>query len=306
MVYVYEKCRAITVADFHKPYKDEVVRQLDLIATTDVGVVLYRFLAKAKWRVRIDWRLGQHWARTATSEIAPQDLERIARAAEKNERERGLDADQAFDAAVKEDLPLQNKLHGIFSKDHPLMRSVDLDFLKWFGLPTHFNVPTEEKGTGVGADVNLAYHPAAFREIMKNAGGAVPMGFGPAEVLYHELVHAQRMIAGAILRENVPQAWGMDDFEEFCAIVAANMYRSARGFKSLRFDHQPANEKAPWRGNTVLPPELADSKKYFERFKPQFVKWFNNQRDFCLALAASKAPFNPMKVAAAQLGFSVP
>jgi hypothetical protein len=97
----------------------------------------------------------------------------------------------------------------------------------------------------------------------------------------------------------------MYSFEEFCSILAANMYRSARGFKTLRYDHHVTAEAAPWLGTTPLPPELANSKRYYQEFKPEIVKWFNTQRGFCVALAGSRAPFNPMAVAAADLKIAV-
>jgi hypothetical protein len=162
-------------------------------------------------------------------------------------------------------------------------------------------VPTADTGVGGGIDVQLNYHPAAWRQMIKNTGG-IPLALGPGEVLYHELVHALRSMAGVFLDDNVLERWDMDSFEEFCSIVAANMYRSARGFKTLRYDHGWQSNKAPWRGASELPQELADPAKYYERFKPQIVKWFNNQRDFCVALAESCAPFNPMAVAADDLG----
>jgi hypothetical protein len=36
----------ILVEDYSKPYRDEVVRYLDLIPTTDVGLNLYKFMPK--------------------------------------------------------------------------------------------------------------------------------------------------------------------------------------------------------------------------------------------------------------------
>ena len=304
MVYAYPKCKNIVVDDYSTAYRDEVVRYLDLIATTDVGRTLYDFLSKPSKTVRITWKLGTHWLDTQTRPYSDEDVHRLARSSERIARERGLNDDDAFEAALKEDAIFQAKLKGVYAKDHPVMRPLRIAVFELFGLHSTFRIETADKGTGEGSDVQLDYHPAAWLEMIKRTG-RIGIGHGPGEVLYHELVHALRMAAGVMLFENVPERWDMDDFEEFCGILAANMYRSARGFTRLRYDHHPASNKAPWLGETELPAALRDSKRYYEEFKPQIVKWFANQRAFCVALAESCAPFNPMAVAAKDLGIAV-
>jgi hypothetical protein len=304
MVYAYPKCKNVLVDDYSKPYRDEVLRYLDLIATTDVGRTLYDFIGKTTKTVRITWTLGMSWTLTGASPISQADIDRIVAAAQRISRLRRIRIEDAVEAAMNEDAIITAKRRGQYAKGHPVMQAIHIAVFEALGLHADFMVPTREEGTGDGADVELDYHPAAFEEIMKKTG-RVPIGMGPGEALYHELVHAQRMMAGALLNDNVPEQWNMDDFEEFCAILAANMYRSARGFTRLRLDHHVLSDRAPWRGATELPPELADSQRYFEAFKPEIVKWFNNQRGFCLALAGSCAAFNPMAVAARSLGLPV-
>lgn len=301
MVHVYSRCNNIRVDDHSKPYRDEVVRYLDLIASTDVGRTLYEFLSKPSKAVRITWKLGMDGLDPQTRAFNDEDLRRLTQSSKRIARERGLSDDAAFDIALKEDATLKAKLKGIYAKDHPVMMQLRLSVLELFGLHSTFMFPTKEKGTGEGSDVELNYHPAAYRQLNKTLG-FIGMGSGPGEVLLHELVHALRMTTGITLYENVPERRNMDDFEEFCSILAANMYRSARGFTKLRYDHHPANDKAPWRGGSELPASLRDSKRYYQEFKPEIVKWFNNQRAFCVALAGSCAPFNPMAVAASDLG----
>ncbi len=303
MVYTYPKCKNIVVDDNSKPYRDEVVRYLDLIATTDVGRTLYDFISKPSKTVRITWKLGTDWMETAANPYSDVDIRRLSQSSERIARERSLSDDDAFDIALKEDAIFQAKLKGVYVKDHPVMKQLRFSVLEMFGLHSTFRLPTLDKGTGEGADVQLNYHPAAWREMIKTTG-RIGIGHGPGEALFHELVHGLRMMAGVMLYENVPERWNMDDFEEFCSILAANMYRSARGLTRLRLDHRVASDKAPWRGDTELPASLRDSKRYFEKFKPEIVKWFANQRDFCVALAGSCAPFNPMAVAAKDLGIA--
>jgi hypothetical protein len=304
MDFAYPKCKNILIDVQSKPYRDEVVRYLDLIATTDVGQTLYKFIAQTTKSARITWTLGDHWLTTGAKPVSKSDVERVAKSSIKIERERGLSEEAALDAAISEDAIISQKLRGQYAKGHPVMKEIRFSILEMLGLHSTFMVPTNDVGTGLGADVELNYHPAAFRQMIKNTG-RVGIGFGPGEYLYHELVHALRTMAGLYLDENVPERLDMDNFEEFCAILAANIYRSARGFTRLRLDHHVANEKTPWTGATELPPALSDPRRYFEHFKPQIVKWFNNQRPFCVALAESCAPFNPMAIAAGDLGIPV-
>ncbi len=305
MVYNYPRCRQIVVDDASKAYRNEVVRYLDLIATTDVGRTLYEFMGRATKTVRITWHMGDDWLQeTGAAAFSDEDVRRIGALADNIARERHIGLDAAIEAAWNEDPVATAKRRGQYAKGHPVMQQVTIRILRMLGLPTSFMFPTAEAGTGAGADVELDYHPAAFEQLIKKTG-RIPLGFGPGEVLYHELVHALRMMTGVMLDENVPERWNMDDFEEFCSILASNMYRSARGFTQLRFDHHLADWRAPWRGSTELPGELTNSRRYYEFFKPEIVKWFNSQRAFCIALAGSRARFNPMAVAAADLGFRV-
>jgi hypothetical protein len=301
MDFAYPKCKNILVDVQSKPYKDEIVRYLDLISTTDVGQTVYKFIGRTNKTARITWTLGSFSLNAKTNPYSAADLKRLEQSVQKIVKERGLGEEDAFAAAFKEDAVMQAKLHGQYAKGHPIMREIEISLFKALGLHSTFLVPTEEIGTGLGIDVELEFHPAGYRQVIKNTG-RIAAGFGPAEVLCHELVHALRMMEGAMLNENIQERWNMDSFEEFCSIVSANMYRSPRGFTTFTYDHRYQDEKAPWRGASKLPAALADPRRYYEAFKPQFVKWFNNQRAFCLALAESCAHFNPMAVAAADLG----
>ncbi len=293
--------RTYWLTTIRSPYRDEVVHYLDLIATTDVGRTLYAFLGKPAKTVRITWTLGTSWLLTGATSISKSDVDRVAKAGERIARERRISIQAAVDAAFEEDAIIRAKTRGQYAKGHPVMQEIFISVFETLGLHSTFQFPTLETGTGEGIDVELDYHPAAFGQITKNTG-RIGIGMGPGEALYHELVHALRMMEGAVLSDNVPERWNMDSFEEFCSIVAANMYRSARGFSHLRLDHRFQSDDKPWRGPAELPAELTDSARYYKAFKPEIDKWFNTQRPFCLALAGSCAKFNPMAVAADELG----
>jgi hypothetical protein len=164
------------------------------------------------------------------------------------------------------------------------------------GGPVSITIPTTTIGTGRGSDVVVEYHPATFRQLNVNMQRIEP-GAGPGEVLFHELIHALRASWGLFIRTSVPEHVHMDNFEEFCAIVAANIYRSERGFKQLRLDH---------RRFRPVPSSLSNSAAYYNQFRQPIEDWFRSQKEFCLQLAASPAAFNPIRSAANSLGLSIP
>jgi hypothetical protein len=177
-------------------------------------------------------------------------------------------------------------------------------------------VATLVRGTGAGTDVIVEYHPATWRERAKRRGVIDP-GAGPGEVLFHELVHSMRDVHGKTLRHNVWENLDMNDFEEFCAVAASNIYRQERGFKALRANHNgftalrgettySEKTRAP-NGATVVTTvtidgdPLTNPTNYYNFYKNEFKKWFDSQIDFCKAMARSTVAFNPFAVAAKDL-----
>jgi hypothetical protein len=89
-------------------------------------------------------------------------------------------------------------------------------------------------GTGTGSDTILNYNPQTF-----SVGAACATGPGATadEILLHEMVHGVRQMAGRSVRESVTGNPGMDNYEEFVAILVSNIYRSEQGGTQLRADH---------------------------------------------------------------------
>lgn len=150
-------------------------------------------------------------------------------------------------------------------------------------------------GTGKGSDIEIFYHPATWREVNKRRG-YIAVGYGPGEALYHEMVHGLRGLAG-VQRPAVPvkgEETTMHWVEEFYSVMAANVYRSDRGFTLLRADHRTKS------------PTLTDARKYqsyyYEHYQTYIDNWFSEQRTFCLDMAHVPAKFNPFREAAVQLG----
>lgn len=149
-----------------------------------------------------------------------------------------------------------------------------------------------EPGTGTGSCSYVKYHPASWTESNRRMGRVAP-GDGPSEVLFHELVHSTRHLNGTLTKEAMVGLPAGEDIEEFYAILAANIYRSERGFTSLRKDHDSSAKMEPI--------DAIDS-NYYDEYKVAIDKWFTTDRQFCMAMAKVSAKFNPLTVAAVELG----
>lgn len=164
-----------------------------------------------------------------------------------------------------------------------------------FGGGRQIMLPTQaDYGTGAGADTVVEYSPATWLESNRRSGRIAP-GEGPAEVLIHELTHAMRMGHGLFYDTTV---WGhlrMDDYEEFCSILVANVYRSERGFTLMRANH--------WGSGAIK--KLTHDEDYYNEFKTEIDRWFDAQPWFCRAMAIVSAKFNPFRAAAVSRGLKL-
>lgn len=89
-------------------------------------------------------------------------------------------------------------------------------------------------GSGKGSDCLLSFSPGTWAP-----GSGAPVGPGASadEILLHEMVHGIRQMAGRMNRFPVDANPGMDNYEEFAAIVISNMYRAETGATNFRSDH---------------------------------------------------------------------
>lgn len=109
--------------------------------------------------------------------------------------------------------------------DDPRTRSVD----------ERYDVVKRSRGTGTGSDVTILFTPGIY-----GASGCHGGTFGsmPDEVLFHELVHGLRQIQGKYNQIPTGDSFtGYGNEEEFLAIVATNVYISAKGGTQLRGGH---------------------------------------------------------------------
>lgn len=116
----------------------------------------------------------------------------------------------------------------------------------------------------------------------------------PHEVLFHELVHALRMVNGTRLPEGGESLGGglraHNNVEEFIAILVTNIYASRGRKTTLRGGH--------FVGSPDLPDELEGSFNFFKMGSKAFplVRDFcEADKFFCEKLSKVEAPFNPIK-----------
>ena len=248
----------IFIHDNPVAYRREVARYLDLIRTTESGRTLIKFIKMSARRLLI-----KPYHPTAKDPV---------------------------NAVAGFDIPL-----AAYPKGDPELEAVKLGMvgaLLGVDPKAYVMLPTGDVGVGGGSPVTIEYHPATYRELIKRKRRIDP-GDGPGEVLFHEMVHAMRAMFAKYSDTTVVENLRMDDFEEFCAILAANIYRQERGFTSLRKDH--------W-SHARLEGDLLDSGAYYEKYRPSIDKWFASQGGFCLELARSNVKFNPLREAAIAKG----
>lgn len=101
------------------------------------------------------------------------------------------------------------------------------------GVPVDYSNKNGVKGDGKGADPDITFSP----DIWTGSAMAGP-GNAPDEVLYHELVHATRLMNGVL--DSKPMNGGYDDQEELLAVMLTNIYQSEKGQIVFRSDHGSA------------------------------------------------------------------
>jgi hypothetical protein len=161
------------------------------------------------------------------------------------------------------------------------------------GMPNAFAKPVDKKAASrQGSDTGIRYTPAHWKPSaahpsvtgMKFWHGP---GTTPDELLLHEVFHGLRHMAGLRMTRNVPLQQGYDSFEEFYAILIANIYRSELKRPWLRHDHH---------GFMSLEAVGIDNQSEFykHRLNKQHLNKLRRQQPSLFAdLQGVKADFNP-------------
>lgn len=146
------------------------------------------------------------------------------------------------------------------------------------------------RATGGGSNVTIKFNPEKYQ----GAAGCYDGNYGTKgdEVMMHEMVHALRYMQG--LYNQIPTEdnalEGYENEEEFLAIVATNVYMSAKGGTQLRAHHVH---------HTALAPELSTSEGFLS--DPMNLKLLNIYRltwttEFLGFSNVITAKFNPFRV----------
>ncbi|WP_419809669.1 hypothetical protein, partial [Sphingomonas sp.] len=123
----------------------------------------------------------------------------------------------------------------------------------------------------------------------------------PDAVLLHEIVHAARATLGVMKHTALGR---FDNFEEWVAIMLANMYVSSKyGSTSFRGDHQTAALRSlgSMIHETILMsnPGLAETSmyRYVPMFRDEILRLVDDMEALTLKLKDATCAFNPLRVA---------
>jgi hypothetical protein len=194
--------------------------------------------------------------------------------------------------------PSDSAPKGVSDKAPAKMDSGDYEGARWYhgksDDPATRDVDEREDavrgtGTGKGSDVTIKYTPDIYGQSWCHPEGTY--GSKSDEVLFHEMIHALRMMQGKY--NQIPTGdrfHGYKDEEEYLAIIATNVYMSANGVDNdgLRGGHD---------GHYALQPPLNTSAGFLadptnrKLMKIYQLAWADAFR----SLAGVKVPFNPFR-----------
>ena len=188
---------------------------------------------------------------------------------------------------------------GVSDKPDAKMDNGEYQGARWFrGDPDDPTTDVDERenavkgkgtGTGKGSDATIKFTPGIYGQAGCHPEGTY--GSKADEVLFHEMIHALRMMQGKY--NAIPlgdRYYGYENEEEYLAIIATNVYMSANGVDNdgLRGGHD---------GHYALQPPLNTSAGFLA--DPTNRKLMNIYRlvwaDAFLAIAGVDAAFNPFR-----------
>lgn len=248
----------LLVQNNYLPYLREVELQLRLIRSTAMGRALFEAVACGSYNIRILPHSGpQKSGLPATNPFMRLDASSA------------WYPENAMEAGSDEYMP-QVDGDGMYTPGKELIVSR-------IGV-----------GWGWGADTVVEYSPAALREQVRRSPRRLQYA-PPDVVLLHELTHAMRAGAGLSKSCNVQGDYSWDNYEEFCAHMVENVYRSERGLHGLRL-HRHAHK--------LDDKVTAESDVAFHRRYAQDIDhWLDVQPTFFRAASFVRADFNPFRAA---------
>jgi len=144
---------------------------------------------------------------------------------------------------------------------------------------------------GGGTDVTMWYEPTAWSTPSAKRSIDPANHFHADDVLFHELVHALRMMLGLMDLSKIRE-W--DNIEDLFAIMLTNIYNSSNNRDGdLRGDHA-----VPFRvlGNSYLrPTEQIDEADFYARYSTDIDRLSLSLLDFCSGVSRVSCRWNPLR-----------
>ena len=182
--------------------------------------------------------------------------------------------------------PLQTVVR---ESSYPDALEIDAHSYNWYEIGYGQSVMMPDAlrvGTGRGAETVVEFHAAGFLEAARRRSGKWA-NQTPDVVLLHELTHAMRGARGLQNNRSMYGDLHMSNYEEFCALLVENVYRSERQQK-LRLGH----------GSPDRPEAQADSDfEFYKRYAADIDHWLDVQGDFFRSMAGVSCTFNPFRAA---------
>jgi Effector protein len=140
------------------------------------------------------------------------------------------------------------------------------------------------EGKGLGTNVDIFFIPETFEANTPFFSTVTGAGVQTDETLFHEMIHALRMMLG-VFNKNVMRD-DYDDVDEFVAILIANIYLSEQQ-KDLRLDHKVFNRQSRKRSDS-------NGKKFYEEYKVEIKELCTDMPSFTRDLLGIYCEFNPI------------
>jgi hypothetical protein len=154
-------------------------------------------------------------------------------------------------------------------------------------------------GAGGGTDVIIWYEPEAWSHPPVKASIDPANHFHADDVLFHELVHALRMMLGLMDMTRI-NVW--DNIEDLFAIMLTNIYNSSNNRNSdLRGDHS-----LPFRvlGNSPMyPTKQIDEGLFYTLYSTDIDRLCLSLLDLCSGISRVSCRWNPLRFRANSANF---
>lgn len=142
-----------------------------------------------------------------------------------------------------------------------------------------------------GSSATIWYDPTTWTHAAAKVGYDPANFYQPDDVLFHELVHALRMMRGMIDLVTI-RDW--DNVEDLYAILLTNIYLSSNGRdRDLRGDHAKLFHKL--RNSYLRPTEQMSDQTFYIEYGPDIDRLCNNMPDLCGPISQIQCHFNPLR-----------